>query len=74
MTQPTPPADDGHITLMAAGDLRDALAAHQRGDTPAAVHALLAIDAASWRAVEARLSALGGSLPDLLTAVREDTR
>jgi hypothetical protein len=39
MTELTPPADGGgHITLMAAGELRDAIAAHHRGDTPAAVY------------------------------------
>lgn len=74
MPQPTPPTGAGHITLMAAGDLRDALTAHQRGDTPAAVYGLLAIDPDSWTAIQARLATLGGSLPELLTALRpEDT-
>lgn len=58
------------ITLMAAGELRDALAALERGDEAAAVYGLMCIDAGSWDAIEARLSALGGSLPELLTAVR----
>jgi hypothetical protein len=55
------------ITLTAAGDLRDALEAHQRGDLPAAVYGLLSIDAESWQAIQDRLAALGGTLPELLT-------
>lgn len=58
--------DPGRITLMAAGNLREALEAHQRGDTPAAVAALMSIDPASWRAITDRLSILGGTLPELL--------
>ncbi len=53
------------ITLMAAGELRDAIDAHRRGDTTAAVHALLSIDPDSWRAIEARLNTLGGSIAEL---------
>lgn len=58
------------ISLMAAGEIRDALTAAARGDLPAAAHALMSIDAESWRAVEGRLAALGGSLPDLVRTVR----
>lgn len=57
------------ITLTAAGDLRDALAALKRGDTPAAVYGLAAIDPESWHAIEDRLTTLGGSLPELLVAI-----
>ncbi len=60
------------ITLMAAGELRDALAAAERGDTPAAVHGLMSIDPDSWQAIETRLAALGGSVPELLAAVRSE--
>ncbi|MCP9207103.1 hypothetical protein [Streptomyces cucumeris] len=63
---------NGHISLMAAGELRDALAARERGDLPAAVNALMNIDPESWQAIETRLVALGGDLPQLLTAVRGD--
>jgi hypothetical protein len=59
-----------HITLMATGELRDALDAFERGHTAAAVSGLMAIDPASWQAIEARLADLGGSLPELLAAVR----
>lgn len=70
MNQHTPaPPGTGHITLMAAGELRDALTAAQRGDRPAALAALMAIDADSWQAISDRLSALGGSLPELLTLI-----
>lgn len=58
------------ITLMAAGELRAALAAFERGEHVAAVSGLMAIDPDSWRAIEARLADLGGSLPELLTHVR----
>ncbi|MGY1437150.1 hypothetical protein [Streptomyces reniochalinae] len=63
---PTRPRAAG-ITLMAAGELRDALAAIERGDRPAAVAALMAIDPDSWQAIEHRLAALGGSVSALLT-------
>ncbi|WP_301124743.1 hypothetical protein [Streptomyces cacaoi] len=59
----------GRITLMAAGELRDALAAAQRGDQVTAVAALMAIDADSWQAISSRLNAMGGSLPELLTSL-----
>ncbi|MCF6525668.1 hypothetical protein [Streptomyces sp. JJ36] len=61
-----------HITLMAAGELREALAALRRGDRGAAVAGLMAIDPQSWHAIEKRLSSLGGSLPELLTLVRSN--
>lgn len=59
------------ITLMAAGELRDALAALQRSDLPAAAGAVAAIDPESWQTITDRLAELGGSLPELLaTATR----
>jgi hypothetical protein len=66
---PHTPADE-RITLMAAGELRAALDAFECGHTAAAVSGLMAIDPASWQAIEARLAAMGGSLPELLAAVR----
>jgi hypothetical protein len=63
MTRPDTP---GRISLMAAGELRDALAAHRRGDTAAAVYGLMSIDPESWHAIEQRLAALGGTLAQLL--------
>ncbi|MCE7080437.1 hypothetical protein [Streptomyces sp. ST2-7A] len=54
------------ITLMAAGELRDALTAHRAGDTPAAIAALMSIDPDSWAAIEHRLATLGGTLTELL--------
>jgi len=62
----TRPDATGRITLMAAGELRDALDAHQRGDTTAALYGLMSIDADSWQAIEQRLAALGGTLAQLL--------
>jgi hypothetical protein len=59
-----------HITLMAAGELRTALDAFERGQTAAAVSGLMAIDPDSWHAIETRLAALGRSIPELLNAVR----
>ncbi|OEV31526.1 hypothetical protein AN219_04635 [Streptomyces nanshensis] len=58
------------ITLMAAGELRAALDAFERGQTAAAVSGLMAIDPASWQAIESRLATLGGSMPELLASVR----
>ncbi|MGW7083318.1 hypothetical protein ACWGH2_07425 [Streptomyces sp. NPDC054871] len=58
------------ISLMAAGEIRDALTAAARGDLPAAAHALMSIDPASWQAMEHRLAALGSSLPDLVRAAQ----
>ncbi|MCC3769401.1 hypothetical protein [Streptomyces sp. UNOC14_S4] len=49
------------ISLMASGELRDALTAIQEGKGPAAVAALMAIDPQSWQAIEQRLTALVGS-------------
>lgn len=60
----------GAISLMAAGQLRDAMDALQHGDRVTAVSALMAIDTESWDAIEHRLSAVGGSLPELLAVVR----
>ncbi|MFK4223409.1 hypothetical protein [Streptomyces sp. NPDC019890] len=60
------------ITLMAAGELRTALEAQARGDLPAAAAALMSIDRTSWQAIEHRLATLGGTLPELLAAVRSD--
>ncbi|HEY8981572.1 MAG TPA: hypothetical protein VIU15_18545 [Streptomyces sp.] len=55
------------ISLMAIGELRDALTAIDEGKGPAAVAALLAIDPESWQAIEHRLAALiGGDLRELL--------
>ncbi|MCZ7415667.1 hypothetical protein [Streptomyces sp. WMMC897] len=56
-----------HISLMAAGELRDAIDAAHRGDTAAAACALASIDPQSWAAIEARLAALGGSVAALIT-------
>ncbi|MEW2548886.1 hypothetical protein AB0910_24465 [Streptomyces sp. NPDC047002] len=50
-----------HISLMASGDLRDALEAIEEGRGPAAVASLMAIDAVSWQALEERLVALIGT-------------
>jgi hypothetical protein len=55
------------ISLMAAGDLRDALTAAERGDAPAAIGALMSIDATSWEGIRNRLADLGATLPELLT-------
>jgi hypothetical protein len=55
------------ISLMASGELRDALEAIEDGRGPAAVASLMAIDPASWRAVEQRLAAvIGTDLRELL--------
>lgn len=59
------------ISLMAAGELRDVLDALERGSAPRAAAALMSIDPASWAAMEARLSALGGNLRELLVAAGE---
>jgi hypothetical protein len=61
------------ISLTAAGELRDALTALQRGNAPVAVAALMAIDADSWAAMEARLASVGGDLRELLEAAGEHT-
>ncbi|MFE4536698.1 hypothetical protein ACFRKB_16745 [Streptomyces scopuliridis] len=49
------------ISLMAAGELRDALEAISEGRGPAAVASLMAIDSASWQAIEQRLAVVVGS-------------
>ncbi|MFC4515389.1 MULTISPECIES: hypothetical protein [Streptomyces] len=49
------------ISLMASGELRDALTAIEEGKGPAAVAALMAIDPVSWQAIEERLVGLVGS-------------
>lgn len=55
------------LSLMAAAELRDALTAIKEGKGPAAIAALMAIDAESWRAIEHRLAAvLGSDLRNLL--------
>ncbi|MBW1604188.1 hypothetical protein JJV70_19205 [Streptomyces sp. JJ66] len=56
------------ITLMAAGELRDAINAARRGDTAAAAYALASIDRQSWAAIEHRLGACGGSVAALLSS------
>lgn len=61
--------DPEHVTLMAAGELREALTALERGDHATAASGLMAIDAASWRAIERRLVTVGGSLPELLATL-----
>ncbi|MFC0847011.1 hypothetical protein ACFH04_25310 [Streptomyces noboritoensis] len=58
-------------TLMAVGDLRDALAALERGKVSVAVAALMAIDEDSWRAMERRVAAVGGDLRGLLLAAAD---
>ncbi|QPP07557.1 hypothetical protein G4Z16_15480 [Streptomyces bathyalis] len=60
------------ISLTAAGELRDALSALQRGNAAVAVSALMAIDAESWAAMEARLAAVGGDLRELLETAGEN--
>lgn len=64
----TPPAtaEPPRMSLMAIGELRDVLTALDRGQVPTAIAALMAIDPASWRAIEHRLNALGGDLRQLL--------
>ncbi|MFE2599966.1 hypothetical protein ACFXCZ_26330 [Streptomyces sp. NPDC059396] len=49
------------ISLMAASELRDALTAIGEGRGPAAVASLMAIDSASWQAIEQRLTAVVGT-------------
>lgn len=65
MAAPHPPAP-GPITLMAAGELRDAVDAAQRGDAAAFAAAVASIDPASWAALRQRFAELGTSLPELL--------
>ncbi|PSJ26971.1 hypothetical protein B7P34_20175 [Streptosporangium nondiastaticum] len=49
------------ISLMASGELRDALTAIEEGKGPAAIAALMAIDPTSWQAIEHRLKAVIGT-------------
>ena len=71
MPEPTTSAPP-HISLMASGELRDALTAIEEGKGPAAVAALMAIDSESWQAIEHRLTAIVGSdLRTLLLAAAE---
>jgi len=71
MPEHTPPPV---IRPLAAAHFRDALTAAQNGDAPAAVGALLAIDAESWQGITARLGALGGTVAQLLiTTAREES-
>ncbi|MEU6340677.1 hypothetical protein ABZ883_06970 [Streptomyces sp. NPDC046977] len=68
----TTPPIMGRISLTAAGDLRDAIDAHHRGDTAAALYGLMSIDPESWHAIQARLNALGGTLAELLNTPKGD--
>ncbi|WP_329367121.1 hypothetical protein OG896_19480 [Streptomyces sp. NBC_00669] len=54
------------LSLMAVGDLRDALTALELGQGPTAITALMSIDPESWQAIEHRLAAVGGDLRQLL--------
>ncbi|OEU90345.1 hypothetical protein DB35_03570 [Streptomyces abyssalis] len=65
-------AASAQVSLTAAGELRDALTALRRGNAAVAVSALMAIDPESWAAMEARLSAVGGDLRELLEAASEN--
>lgn len=65
-TGPPPPYT---VSLLAAVHLREALAAAERGDRPAAVGALMSIDADSWQGIQARLHLVGATLPALLTSI-----
>ncbi|MFJ9479994.1 hypothetical protein ACIRRI_34155 [Streptomyces mirabilis] len=71
MSKPTA-AVPPRISLMASGELRDALTAIEEGKGPAAVAALMAIDPESWQAIEHRIAAIVGSdLRTLLLAAAE---
>lgn len=48
--------------LMAAAELRDALAAIEAGDRPAAAYHLMSIPAADWAEIETRLGPVAGLL------------
>jgi hypothetical protein len=61
------PAAPLEIRPLAAVHLREALEAAAGCKAPAAVAALMHIDAASWQAISARLAQLGPDLPALLT-------
>jgi hypothetical protein len=63
------------ISLMASGELRDALTAIEEGKGPAAIAALMAIDAASWQAIEHRLAVvIGSDLRALLLGAADGTK
>jgi len=62
------------IRPLAAVHFREALTAAQTGDLPAAVGALLAIDAESWQGITARLESVGGTVADLLTRTAGEVR
>ncbi len=60
------------ISLMASGELRDALTAIEEGKGATAIAALMAIDSKSWQAIEHRLVAvIGSDLRTLLLAAAE---
>ncbi|MGW6456282.1 hypothetical protein ACWF94_10210 [Streptomyces sp. NPDC055078] len=68
------PAPHPHISLMAAGEIRDAFTAIEEGKGPAAIAALMAIDSHSWQAIEQRLTAIVGSdLRTLLLAAADNS-
>lgn len=58
-----------HVELLAAVHLREALEAVERGDRPAAIGALMSIDAGSWDGIRARLAQFGTDLPALLATL-----
>lgn len=67
------PSAPPRISLMACGELRDALAAIEDGRGPAAVASLMAIDSASWQAIEHRIAAVvGNDLRALLQSAGND--
>ncbi|MFI6528774.1 hypothetical protein [Streptomyces uncialis] len=67
MLQPHMTTTPPRVSLMAAGELRDVLTAIEEGKGPRAVAALMAIDPASWTAIEGRLAAvIGTDLRELL--------
>ncbi|MFC5719607.1 hypothetical protein ACFP1Z_05365 [Streptomyces gamaensis] len=73
MTKQTTPVPQ-RISLMASGELRDALTAIEHGKGPAAVAALMAIDPVSWQAIEQRLTAvIGSDLRSLLLGMAGDS-
>ena len=66
------PRSPFEVDLLDAVRLREALEAAERGDRPAAVGALMSIDARSWEGIQARLALFGGSLPALLASIGGD--
>ncbi|MCX4787666.1 hypothetical protein OG369_16175 [Streptomyces sp. NBC_01221] len=76
MLRPNVPAVPPRVSMMAAGELRDALTAIEEGKGPAAIAALMAIDPTSWAAIQDRLAVvIGADLRALLlkTAGEPDT-